>query len=301
MTRRRVVTSRLQRVMLSQGVTITICLCAMMSMVGSGVGWTSTAVLSLLIAVGMWALNKMFYFTHNASIAFAGIFMLLQCAMPAGVSISALIFAFAILTCTAILFSVFNNREYTRSMYLIFLILGTGAIFYRCYLWAVPLFLIGIAMMRAFSLRGLVASLLGLLTVPLLVLGFDLIPLEQLREPYTFISVDEMLDAFRHIGGMEMVASLTFATALCMLLGGVAFLTAYGYPARTRSYCMFFYLMAAASLLMAVVDFSDSAVPGTVLLNVCAAYHTSHFATSRALTGWVIPLVIFFSLTLNIF
>jgi hypothetical protein len=287
--------------MLSQGVTVTICLCAMLSMVGSGVGWTATAALSLLIGVGMWALNKMYYFTHNASIAFAGIFMMLQCAMPAGVGISALLFVFAILVCTAILFSVFNHKEYTRSMYLIFLILGAGAIFDRCYLWAVPVFLIGIAMMRAFSMRGLVASLLGVLTVPLLVVGFDLVPLDQLREPYTFISVDEMLDAFRHIGGMEMVASLTLASALCLLPGGVAFLTAYGYPARTRSYCMFFYLMAGASLLIAVVDFSDSAVPGTVLLNMCAAFHTSHFATSRSHTGWVIPLVILISLALNIF
>jgi hypothetical protein len=64
---------------------------------------------------------------------------------------------------------------------------------------------------------------------------------------------------------------------------------------------MFFYLMAGASLLIAVVDFSDSAVPGTVLLNMCAAFHTSHFATSRSHTGWVIPLVILISLALNIF
>ena len=301
MHRRLASTSRFQRVILSQGVTVCIALFALMCMVGNGVGWTFTLMMSVLIVWTMYFINKVYYLTHSPAISFVGLFMMLQCAMPAGVEASAMVYAFAVLVCTFILFSVFNHREFTRSIYLIFLILGAGALFERCYLWTVPIFWLGLAVMRAFSMRGLVASLLGCLTVPLLALGFNLMPIEAVREPYLFISFDEMLDAFRHIGGVEIVASLVLAASLCVIFGGVAFLTAYGYPARTRSFCMFFYLLAGASLLIAVADFSESAVPCTVMLNVCAALHTSHFATSRSHTGWVVPLVVMICMTLNIF
>ena len=106
--------------------------------------WTGVTAALLL-------LNKAFYFTQNPSPVIAGLFLMLQAAMPAyssGENIDGTLLALAAIAGLAALCSCFSAPQKTRTLFIPFLIAGAGAVFSFAYLLLGAVFLAGIIQIR---------------------------------------------------------------------------------------------------------------------------------------------------------
>ncbi|MBD5293858.1 MAG: hypothetical protein HDS20_03435 [Bacteroides sp.] len=213
-------------------------------------------------------------------------FMLLQAAAPGspeGVGLA--LFAFGSLI---VYFFCFSQPQFTRTFFLLFLLTGIGAVFSPAWLlWAA----VSIAVMvtlRAFSMRGLVASLLGLLT------AFILIPVIAVASSQSLEPLFSLAETFQHPlfdFPLQLSDNYIFSASICALLGLATFLTAYGYPSRMRAQNMAVYVVAAGAVIFPVFTLGGSNL-WLPLINLCAAYFASHFIAANKRAGWVLALII---------
>lgn len=240
-------------------------------------------VAAMVIATLLFGLNKGFFLTHSTSPLCAGVFMLLEGACPGAIwpGWQGAALALVTLGCAGMLFWNFQRAAVcTRTIFLIFLLIGTGALFFSAFVVMIPVLFIGAVQLKAMSMRGFVAMLLGIVTGPWLLVGSGLVPLESvafLQNPHLFALPEGMAQ-------FHLAVSAGGAALACVIFGGACFLTYYGYQSKVRACNSFLYLLTAVAMLLPVVDF-DSAEQYLPLLNLCAAYHVAHFATSRP-RGW---------------
>lgn len=216
---------------------------------------------------------------------FAAVFLALQAATAASWTGTAMTLYVALALTP--LFLYFQRPEETRTFFVIFLGCGLGALWMRSFLFVGAAMLVVILLLRALSLRGVVAAMLGLLT-PLIILGgFGLLDVFTLIEDYSLPLLCNIPTAWILPGSITLLFSL------------IMFLTAYGYPAKARARNMAMLGLSACALVLPCVD-SLNASDYLPLLSFCAAYNVGHFAASRRF-GWigylaVIIACIFFTL-----
>lgn len=200
------------------------------------------------------------------------LFLILQ-ALSAPVAESATLIALFVALALTALYPCYGRPDLTRLYYLIFLVCGLGSLRMRAFLLAGAALLIVMLLLRALSMRGFVAALLGLLTPLIILAGFGQLDFLDLIEMYmlTFelgVNVDWI-----------------FPASVALLFGLIMFLPSYGYPAVARSRNMAMLGLTACSIALPCVDYINMSdyLP---LLNLCAAYNVSHFAATRRF-GWI--------------
>lgn len=279
--------SRPERIFLSPAFSILLSVCALIFMAFQGGGAEKWIVMPLSVALGVVSTVQVraraLYKGPNFPVL--STFLLLQAAAAQTLS-GCLLATYALLT-AVVLFFCFLRPQSTRVFFLLFLVTGTAGVFSpQWLLWGAVTLMLMITV-RAFSMRGLVASLLGIITpfiiIPVGAVAFSLSlePLEQLLAPY--------LQPLFGIPGRLPVAYF-FSAALCVVIGLAAFLTAYGYPAKARSRNMSVYVMSIAAIVFPLLTVGGAPL-WLPLLNLCTAYHAAHFIATRR-TGWVFALVI---------
>lgn len=262
--------------MLSPGVSILAGLAGVVLMFyGSGAWWWTVGISAAIAAIVTYEIRSCRLF-RGPNWPFAGIFMLLTAAMQPGLTgmVLGLVAAF----CVSILLRCFNNPDSQRTFFTLNLICGLGALGSRSFALLALVMQLCIILLRAFSLRGFVASLLGFVTPAVLILPFRQWLWEELQRIYVFepfvIAVSPKVLA---LGGLTLLAGL------------LTFIPSYGYPAQARARNMALLGLSAGVIAMTALD-SVNADDCFTLLSVCCAYNVTHLASLRR-AGWIFVVI----------
>lgn len=271
---------RLQRFLLSPGVSLIAGAVGAALMFGHW--WALLA--SILMAAAMVTQIKALTLFRGRNYPFIGLFMLLQAALTP--DITGILLALTALFSLILLLRCFLAPQNTRTFFLINLLCGLGALYARSFAFLALLLLLCLILVRAFSLRGLMASVLGFITPAILILPFDLQRFSALHTIY----------ASRLVPGWSV--PLTVVAAIAFLSVIATFLPAYGYPAQARARNMTILGLAVGALALPFLDFAH-APAYFALLNLTTAYCLTHLASLRRhswpyiLLTWIITLVIY--------
>lgn len=268
--------ARIKSLLLSPGVSVAVALVGLIEMTVYSGRWPPAAVSAAVGALIVYEIKARALY-RGANFPFIGLFMLLQAAISPTLT-GCLTVAVAAVAMTA-LFLCFLRPGKTRIVYLTCLFCGIGALGARCFLMLAGALLTALVLVRAFSMRGLVAALLGLLT-PLIILGgFGLYDPDRLigiyGEPWLI--------------GVNLPTLTTGAVAAVFAI--VMFLPSYGYTAKARARNMALLGLTAWAIALPVLDSAHYAdyLP---LVNMCAAYNVSHFAATGRF-GWIGALAVY--------
>lgn len=172
-----------------------------------------------------------------------------------------------------LLFSTFGRpRGGRRRVFLMFTILSALGILSPCFLYYIPLLLIGCMQMRTFSLKTLLAAILGIITPPWIMIGSGLLPLDSLRFPSFEIPAIEVDNPFSLT--LLAVAALTILAGLMFL--GANLIKVYGYNSKARAMNGFFSILLLGSVLLTILDFNNLIIYVPIIMTM-TAYQASHF------------------------
>lgn len=265
--------TRLNNALLSPGVSIALGLISTAVMLPFN---PVAALLSAMVCALMVYNIKARALFRGPFFPFAAIFPALQLAVGASWQSTLTALFFAVVLTGA--FLLYQRPADTKTIFVMFLLCGLGALWERCFMLCGVALLAVIVLLHAFSLRGLVASLLGFITPLIILFGFGQLDVFTLYEdylkPYDFI-----------ISPYWMIsASVALIFALAM------FLPSYGYPAKQRSRNMAMLGLTACAIALPCID-PESHFALLPLLNLCAAYNVGHFAATRRF-GWIGALLV---------
>ena len=208
----------------------------------------------LVTGVIMLALNKVFTYVRSMTHLFVSAFFLLELANPSGlVSLNAGTLLCLMSAVTLLpLFGSFQDNHSQRSIFLIFALIATGAMFHYGFLVLIPAYLLGFANMRALGMKGVLAMLIGLVTPFWIVLGLGIASLNEARLPQWFIS---------ELPQVNLLLVLAAATAvLGILLAVVNLFTILNYRMQPRVYNIFLVILLIMGVIAACLDYHDMAV-----------------------------------------
>ncbi|MDE6267364.1 MAG: hypothetical protein K2M07_08465 [Muribaculaceae bacterium] len=222
-------------------------------------------------------ITKQFNTIRSMSRLMATLFLMMQTATPMlmGEFGNGTFIAAVMVIETALLFSCYDDKSSVRRIFLIFFILALCAMLSLPMLFYLPFLLLGLAQMKVFSFRALMASIIGIITPAWILLGFGII------SPYDF-RIPEINTIFTDIPFMDP----PLFTAIVLSAGmGILFLVAnlmklLSYNARIRAYNGFFILMLFATIILMLLNID--AIPAYLpMLNLAASYQIAHFFAER--------------------
>ncbi len=268
--------------------------------------WLPQGVISLSLnlivivstAIAMQTLNKELNLMRSMTTLWPAMFLVAQCAIP---SIDCLLnggtlLAALFLISTALLFSCYDRPERRRPVFMIFTILSLASLFQYGYMFFIPIFIIGLVQMKIFSLKTLVAALLGIITPQWILFGSGLLSVEDVAWP-EFVSSLSVLD----VEGIVLLLLPIAATALIGIGFFVGnFMKLLSYNARTRAFNGFLAIMLPVTIFLSIFDYHNISLYWP-LLNMLAAYQTAHFFTSRRFTRSYIPILIIVAMNLTFY
>ncbi len=240
------------------------------------------------VAILIIYINRAFNILRSLTALVATMFLAMQIAVPSELARfnDGTVLAIVMLVCSMLLFSVFDNPEGQRRVFLVFCIIGAVAFSRAAYLFFVPVLLLGCAQMRVLSLRGFLAALLGLITPAWIIFGFGIV------DP-RLIHVRELVGEWALPGSRAMVRIMV--VAVFTILTGTFFTVAnilkiLSYNSRVRAFNGFFTMLFMFTAVLSAVNFSNLAfyLP---LLNCMAAYQVGHFFTYRRHRNSFIPIL----------
>ncbi len=267
---RRERTSWLQNALLGPVASIALALVGLGIMIAAGSGqWLIGLISAAIGALGVYQIKARGLF-KGSNYPFIGLLMILQAAVLPGLTSTLL--ALVALFATVGVMLCFQQRSQTRMIFLLMLLCGLGALGARCFLLLAGALMIELMFVRAFSMRGFVASVLGLLTPLIILAGFGLYNPARLIEIY----------------GGQWVAGVNFQALIgalpAVVFGLAMFLTVYGYPAKQRARNLAVMSLTGSAIIMAVADSSNGA-DYLSLINLTSAYWVNQFAATRRF-GW---------------
>lgn len=231
-------------------------------------------IASIATAFLLYLMNREFKLMRENSEAVAGIFMIMQMALPQAMYTfsGGTLMALVMLVCTFILFGSYNIRDCSLSVFTIFLILGLGGMTFYGYLIYVPVFIAGCLQVRILSLRTVIAAVLGMITPPWILMGFGLVNASDIALPdiTTVFAATPVASEY-----IRLLCTAGFTALICLICGIGCIMRTYRYNSQARSYNGFIYLLTLCTIVMSCLDIS-SAYTYLPLLNCCAAYQFVH-------------------------
>lgn len=267
--------SLLQNILLGPVASIVLAIAGLSAMIASGTGHWLTGLISAAIgAFGVYQIKGRGLF-KGPNFPFIGLFLILQAAALPGFTSTML--ALLALVATVGIMLCFQQPDQTRLIYLITLVCGFGALGARCFLLLAGALIIELMFVRAFSMRGFVASVLGLLTPLIILAGFGI------YDPMHLVG----LYGSRWFVDINAPALITAIPAVIFALS--MFLTVYGYPAKQRARNLAIMSLTGSAIIMAMVD-SANGDHYMALINLLSAYWVNHFAATHRF-GWTVILL----------
>lgn len=240
---------------------------------------TAAIIINVVLMLGLMTLMVLLNRRHNILRAVTyldmGLVALMQAAVPVTLDNlnGGLLVAPVILLCMHRMFEAYADGHDMRGVFLSFLLLSAGASVDYAFVLFIPALWLMLAQMRIFTLRAVLASVMGIVTPWILLFGFGLVSPDDMAMPHirSIFSVSQWLER------PALITAAAGFTAL-LLIGSVMLnvLKTIAYNARARAFNGALNLISAFAILAMVVDFGNlgAYLP---LLNVCAAYQLTHY------------------------
>lgn len=238
-------------------------------------------------------LNIMFRYikTYNCFV-FAAIFVLLQGINP---FLSTRFFAGTAMCLVVVLSLFFMFEQYgkrggaTQGIFLVMALLSLFTIYHYVFFLLIPLFVLGFAYMRVLDVRGVFATIFGIVTPYWIMLGTGLEPLSGFQSPH--IS-QVWASAPTFVGKGWAITMAVTTVALTVLLTVSNLKTMLNYSVHVRAYNNFFVALSIFVVLMMAIDYNDFLIY-MPLLNMCFAIQYGHWyvisphETRQPVTVWL--------------
>lgn len=240
--------------------------------------WAVNMVVVFVAAVMLNWLNKTYVFIREHTMMFVTVFLCATLSNPV-VSTSLgtpTLLALALVVCTYVMFGTFQQRDSQSVAFLITMILTVCAMQSFVFALYIPVFIVGFFQMRIFTLRTLLAVLVGIVVPVWTATAFGWIDPAQVRLP-------DLLGGIATLrGGVDagLLLQPMFMVAVGTILGLSNALTLISYRQQLRVYNGFVNVMAVATVLFMVADVSH-AEAYAVVTNMLAAVQVAHFFTIR--------------------
>ena len=225
--------------------------------------WAVNMVVVFVAAVMLNWLNKTYVFIREHTMMFVTVFLCATLSNPV-VSTSLgtpTLLALALVVCTYVMFGTFQQRDSQSVAFLITMILTVCAMQSFVFALYIPVFIVGFFQMRIFTLRTLLAVLVGIVVPVWTAMAFGWIDPAQVRLP-------------------DLLLQPMFMVAVGTIFGLSNALTLISYRQQLRAYNGFVNVMAVATVLFMVADVSH-AEAYAVVANMLAAVQVAHFFTIR--------------------
>ncbi|MCC8072150.1 MAG: hypothetical protein LIO90_10160 [Bacteroidales bacterium] len=229
--------------------------------------------LCVVILLMLW-LNSTYSLMRSHSRLFVGLFALMEVATP----LSTLQFgggtllALVVLIDLAIFYSCYLEPRNTRRTFLAFFLLSAGALCQYAFVPYVAVFLVGLAQMRAFTLKMLLAALLGCITPLWIGAGLGLIDLTIVRLP----QYDDILGRLTQLRALPWIICTVVSLAVGIATGLSNLVTVYRYNARARAFNGLLMGVSILTGLLCIIDMANLTAYIT-LLNCCVAFQIGMF------------------------
>jgi hypothetical protein len=251
-------------------------------------------VCNMVIGILLVTLNIMFRYikTYNCFV-FAAIFVLLQGINP---FLSTRFFAGTALCLVVVMSLFFMFEQYgkrggaTQGIFLVMALLSFFTIYHYVFFLLIPLFLLGFAYMRVLDIRGVFATIFGIVTPYWIMLGTGLESISAFQAPH-ISQVWESAPAFGAKGWAITVAISTVAVTVLLTISNLK--TMLNYSVHVRAYNNFFVALSVFVVLMMAIDYNDFLIY-MPLLNMCFAIQYGHWyvimphETRQPVTIWLL-------------
>lgn len=239
--------------------------------------WAGTLLNIALIFATMAMMdvvNKAFNVLRAMTRLQIGLFAIMLAATPGSVTVlnTGTLLAFTGICGIYLMFSCYDSPMRTRRVFLTFLLLALGSAVQYCFAGFIPVFWIICAQMRIFTLRTFIASVLGIITVWILLLGFGIVTPADIHLPHIIsIFSDTALQSAVYL---LIVAGYTTFLLLTSTTLNVAKTIAYN--ARARAFNGALTVVAVFTIIAMAANYNNL-VAYLPLLDMCAAYQLTHY------------------------
>lgn len=266
---------------------------------GSPNAWIAGSELSLVVALALMAavavcaiaLNSVYNFMRDPSALAASLFMAMIMAMPsiAGAFCSGQLMCLLFIGLAAVLFGSYADTAASRRVFLVFFALSAGAMFQYACIYYIPVFLLGMAQMRVFRFKTLLAALIGLITPLWILYAFGYLSAGSIRWPEFYFTI--------YGGDFLAMLPLLLALVVTVVLGFSAMtgtlMKMLSYNAKYRAFNGFLAIMLLATILFIIIDFINVSVYLPVLILLSAYQMAHYFSLHRSRKSWWAPASVF--------
>lgn len=221
--------------------------------------WLTMAVntaLILITALGWLLLVQVFNPFRAMTTLGSSFFLVMMASVPeiADQLFSGTLLAAAMPVCLALLWSSFADLTRMRHIFLLFCILSALSTTQYCFLFYIPVFIIGCVQMKIFNLRTIIAIALGLITPWWIMLGLGLADLSDLHLP----AITGFFTTF-DAEGIVNLALVAGTTATLLITSWVAnFMNVLTLNANLRAFNGSISLLSVFTILAGCADFTNA-------------------------------------------
>ncbi len=233
----------------------------------------------LATALFMQLTNKSFNMLRSDTALPAALFSVFMLTLPSlAVSPGIGLLLAVVMTGSAyLLFSTYGDPSPRRRIFLLFAILSAFSLISQAFIFYLPILFLGCVQMRTFNLKTIVASLIGIITPPWILIGSQLVDFKDVWHlDFGAPSIEYELTARSitqlSVSAFFIIMGITFTCANLMKV--------YSYNAKTRSFNGYYTLLLLATIVLTAIDFNNltNYLP---LLMAMVAYQASHFFVSH--------------------
>lgn len=254
-------------------------------------GWAAnTAVLALCVIL-LYILNRRFTFVHGSGTVMTGMFALLvssniwTCGNLSGSGLMAL----ANIVCLTVLFGCYDKRNASQELCIIATILSLGSMIQYAFIYMIPAYLIGAAVLKCLRFKSAIAFLLGLAAPYWVGLGLGIIGIEDFSMPTMtnlfdgYTSKHDLLIGFINIG---------FTLLLSLILALSNMVRLYAGNTRRRLYNLAIDILGLTSAILMIFDADNMVVYVCTFYMIAAVQLGNLFALRNIHRGnlWLLAL-----------
>lgn len=248
--------------------------------------------LNALMLFVMALINKAFNVLRSNTRLQLGLFAIMSAAVPRLVLNvnSGILLALGVNVAIFLLFSCYDNPGASRRVFLAFLLMSVGAAMQYSFVVFVPVMWVVTAQMRIFSLRTFMASVFGLLTPWIILLGFGIVGPGDIHLPEVY----GIFSTFAEDSAEYLLIITVFISFMLFVAIALNLSRTIAYNARARAFNGALTVTAIVSIIAITVNYNNL-LAYLPLLNVCAAYQITHwFVNHRFEKQYIAVLTICF-------
>lgn len=239
---------------------------------------TAGIAANIAVILLMALINKDFNVLRSNTRLHLGLFALMAAGVPSLVLNinSGIMLALGVNLALFLLFGCYENPSDVRKVFLAFLLLSLGAAMQYCFVVFIPVMWIVVAQMKIFSLRSVLASLFGIVTPWVILLGFGIVGFDDFHLPQVrglFGVIEE--DSALYLLAITGVTSFLLFVAIVLNISRTI-----AYNARARAFNGALTVVAIVSMLAIIINYNNL-LAYLPLLMVCAAYQITHWIVNH--------------------